>query len=289
MSRPLKTLPADSSSDEIVQVVQADGACIVDRALDVGRLDAINAELEPWMARTLHGNDEFVGHRTRRTGALVARSPLCRELVMDPTVVAAANGYLQPFCNRIQVHLTQTIAIDPGETAQLLHRDRLAWGGYIPRSIEPQLNTIWALTDFTTENGATNVIPGSHLWDDERKPDRSECVQAEMSAGSVLVYSGSVVHSGGANLSDATRVGLNITYCLSWLRQEENQFLSCPPEVARDLDPALTDLLGYTMANYALGYYSDPVGIQGRGDILGPETALGRSATAPDDSLGILP
>ncbi len=79
-----------------------------------------------------------------------------------------------------------------------------------------------------------------------------------MSRGSVLLYTGSVVHGGGQNRSDSPRLGLNITYCLSWLRQEENQFLSCPPDVARTLEPELQELLGYTMANYALGYFSPP-------------------------------
>ena len=98
-----------------------------------------------------------------------------------------------------------------------------------------------------------------------------------MSAGSVLCYSGTVIHGGGANHSKSARTGLNITYCLGWLRQEENQYLSCPPDIAKDLDPALTDLLGYTMGNYALGYYASPEMIDGFPDTLPPELAIGRS------------
>ena len=98
-----------------------------------------------------------------------------------------------------------------------------------------------------------------------------------MPRGSVLCYSGTVVHGGGANRSDAPRVGLNVTYCLGWLRQEENQYLSCPPHIAKDLEPELTDLLGYTMANYALGYYAAPEMIEGLPDTLPPELAIGRS------------
>jgi len=97
-----------------------------------------------------------------------------------------------------------------------------------------------------------------------------------MKAGSVLLYSGSVIHSGGENQSAAARLGLNITYCLGWLRQEENQYLSCPPHIAKTLDPELQDLLGYTQGNYALGYYSDPETDQPNRDILPPEMALGR-------------
>ena len=97
-----------------------------------------------------------------------------------------------------------------------------------------------------------------------------------MSRGSVLLYSGSVIHGGGANSSAGPRIGMNITYTLGWLRQEENQFLSCPPKIARDLDPELTDLLGYTMGSYALGYFSAPEMIEGQADTLPPEAVLGR-------------
>jgi ectoine hydroxylase-related dioxygenase (phytanoyl-CoA dioxygenase family) len=98
-----------------------------------------------------------------------------------------------------------------------------------------------------------------------------------MTKGSVFIYSGSVLHAGGENRSNAARLGLNLTYCLGWLRQEENQYLSCPPDIAKDFDPVLQDLLGYTQGEYALGYYTEPFGeTNGRG-IVPPEVALGRS------------
>jgi ectoine hydroxylase-related dioxygenase (phytanoyl-CoA dioxygenase family) len=165
----------------------------------------------------------------------------------------------------------------------VLHRDRLAWGTHLPLSIEPQFNTIWALTDFTAANGATRVVPGSQRWPWEQKATPDQVVQAEMSAGSVLLYTGTVLHSGGRNTSDVSRLGLNITYCLGWLRQEENQYLSCPPHIARTLDPELQELLGYTQGNYALGYYTDPESSEPGRDILPPEFALGRK---PREGLG---
>ena len=221
-----------------------------------------------------------MGHQRPALGA-------ARDERTDPLILGSANELLGPFCERIQLHLTQVIDIMPGQGAQILHRDRLAWGGYIPKPIEPQFNTIWALTDFTKENGATHVIPGSQAWPLDRNPTSpDESLQAEMSAGSVLCYSGTVIHGGGENRSEAARIGLNITYCLSWLRQEENQFLSCPPHVAKDLDPTLTDLLGYTMGNYALGYYSHPEMVDGLPDTLPPEIAIGRStAEIPNNTL----
>ena len=271
----LQRFPADVAIDRLVEAVEVDGAAIVEGVLGPGQLARVNAELEPWVEATGPGRDGFSGFRTHRTGALVARSPACREVVMHPTILAGANAFLGPFTERIQLHLTQLIRIDPGQGSQPLHRDRLAWGGYIPRHIEPQFNTIWALTDFTEENGATRVVPGSPAWDDDRRAEDHEKTQAVMAAGSVLVYSGSVIHGGGENRSDAPRWGLNITYTLGWLRTEENQYLSCPPEIARDLAPDLQELLGYTMGSYALGYYSDPAAVHGN-DLQPPERALGR-------------
>jgi ectoine hydroxylase-related dioxygenase (phytanoyl-CoA dioxygenase family) len=272
----VQTFTLDAPTDQIVETLRVDGAAIVRDVLDSEQLGLLNAELDPWIEATPGGRDDFIGRQTARTGALVARSPLARELVMHPTVIGLANDFLGPYTNKIQLHLTQTIKIGPGQGSQPLHRDRLAWGGYIPRQIEPQFNTLWALTDFTEENGATRVAPGSPGWAEDRRATEAEKTQALMSAGSVLLYSGSVIHGGGENRSSADRIGANITYCLAWLRTEENQYLSCPPDIAKDLDPEMQELLGYTMGNYALGYYSDPAGIVEVSDLLPPELALGR-------------
>ena len=273
----LQTLAPDSKSSEIVAAMQRDGACIVRDVLSPETLARIDADVKPWIDRSEPGADDFTGRQTKRTGALIARCPESRPVVTHPLILEAANEFLGPYCERIQLHLTQTIDILPGQAAQILHRDRLAWGGYIPKPIEPQFNTIWALTEFTEKNGATHLIPGSHDWPLDRNPESpNESIQAVMSRGSVLCYSGTVIHGGGANRSDAARIGLNVTYCLGWLRQEENQFLSCPPHIAKDLEPTLTDLLGYTMGNYALGYYSHPEMVDGLPDTLPPEIAIGR-------------
>jgi ectoine hydroxylase-related dioxygenase (phytanoyl-CoA dioxygenase family) len=190
----------------------------------------------------------------------------------------AANGFLLRFSDRIQLNLTQTVYIGPGEGAQELHRDRFGWGEFIPREIEPQFNAMWALTDFSAENGATRVVPGSHTWPWEREATPSEICQAEMPKGSVLLHSGSVIHSGGKNRTDETRMGLNITYSLGWIRQEENQYLSCPPTIAKNLPIDLQELLGYTRGNYALGYYSDADGTGELGaGLLPPEASIGAS------------
>jgi ectoine hydroxylase-related dioxygenase (phytanoyl-CoA dioxygenase family) len=120
-----------------------------------------------------------------------------------------------------------------------------------------QCNTIWALTDFTEANGATRVIPGSQHWPDSFEHRVHDTVPAEMTAGSCLFYTGKVYHGGGANTTDTVRIAGNITYCVGWLRQEENQYLSVPREVAETLDDDLLRLMGYRVGAYALGYIDD--------------------------------
>lgn len=273
----LVTLPADCSAAEIVQQLKQDGALIIKDLLSPQQVDQVVAEVQPYIDKTPTGRDEFTGRTTRRTGALAARSASCRELILHELILASANEFLRPFTRKIILHLTQTIDIGPDAPAQEIHRDRYAWGTYLPREIEPQFNTIWALTDFTTENGATQCVPGSQDWDWSQPHKAEQICQAEMSRGSVFIYSGSVLHAGGANRSNASRLGVNLTYCLGWLRQEENQYLSCPPEIAKDFDPALQDLLGYTQGEYALGYYTEPFADSENRDIVPPEIALGRS------------
>ena len=264
--------------DEVLAIIDQDAAVILESALATRRVDAILEEIAPYVEGTKPFDDDFVGRATTRTGGLVARSKTAREAVMHPLVLEAANGLLTRHSKNIQLNVTQIMRLLPGETAQDLHRDRYIWSRSLPREIEPQFNCMWALTDFTEENGATRVIPGSQLWDWDREPEPSESIPAEMPRGSVLLYTGSVLHGGGANRSDRPRIGMNLTYVLGWLRQEENQYLSCPPEVARDLAPELQDLIGYTVGNGSLGYYSKPEPSQGSIDTLAPEAALGRQA-----------
>ena len=269
----LKTLPANVEPKTALKQIELDGAVIIKDLITEETVTLLRQEVSESIKHTPLGQDDFTGRKTQRTGGLASRSNTCRALIMNDLILQITNKYLEKFTKKILLHLTQTICINPGSPSQPLHRDRYAWGDYLPQEIEPQLNTIWALTDFTLENGATRCVPGSQKWEREQRARPSQISQAEMTVGSVFIYSGSVLHGGGENRSKQTRIGLNLTYCLGWLRQEENQYLSCPPDIARNFDPKLQDLLGYTQGEYALGYYSDPYQDTG-GAIKRPERAL---------------
>jgi len=253
----LHTFSSSTNTEELLACMHRDGALILEGVLSEGDIKQFRKELDPYMDATEVGKDDFTGSATTRTGALIARSAKAREMMMHPKVLDAANQFLAPYCKRIQLHLSQIIRLKPGQGKQMIHRDRWAWGQYL-KDVEPQFNTIWALSDFTEENGATQVVPGSIDWPDKRKAIPEEICQAVMSAGSVLLYTGSVFHGGGENRSQQDRIGVNLTYTLGWLRQEENQYLSCPPEVAKHFSTEEQDMLGYTMGQYALGYYTAP-------------------------------
>ena len=270
----LKHFPANVDKQTIVDVLNEDGALILDEVVSADFIAALRNETDPYMDATTNGNDNFAGHKTTRTGGLMLRSEKCRELIADKRILEPCNDFLSPFCERVQLHLTQIIRIRGGETAQAIHRDRWAWGKHLAH-VEPQFNTIWAITDFTAENGATQVVPGSTKWPDETEIKPEQITQAEMKAGSVLVYSGSVFHGGGENRSTGDRIGINLTYTLGWLRQEENQYLSAPPDLITQFPKEFQELIGYDMGQYALGYYCPPGAPGMHPDLVPPQYALG--------------
>jgi len=275
----IKHLAADADPQIISDTLTRDGALVLDNAVDADFLAQLRAETDPYMDATADGSDDFTGRLTTRTGGLLMRSEKCREIIGDPRILAPCEKFLAPYCERVQLHLTQIIRIRPGQGAQPIHRDRWAWGKHLAH-IEPQFNTIWAITDFTTENGATRVVPGSTKWQDDEQIPPEQITQAEMSAGSVLIYSGSVFHGGGENRTQSDRIGINITYTLGWLRQEENQYLSSPPEMAKTLSPELQQLAGYAMGQYALGYYTPPGAPGVYPELVPPEFALNEDDTS---------
>lgn len=252
----LAHFPAEADPATVSEHLRRWGYAIVDDVVDAATLDRLDAEARPFIEASDGGRDDYDGRHTKRTGSLIARCPTSRGLVMHPTVVATVEHFLD-HVTTIQLHLTQIISIEPGETQQKLHRDQMAFDFFpFPADYHVQCNTMWALSDFTVDNGGTHIVPGSSGTTGD-PADPGERGQVEMRRGSVLFYDGKVLHGGGANRSDVVRRGVNITYSVGWVRQEENQYLSCPPEIARTLDDDLLRMMGYQQGAFALGYVGD--------------------------------
>ena len=273
----IKHVSIDTPIETILEILDEDAGLIIDNFLSDQNLESIKNDLKPYLNVTRNGQDEFTGFETKRVGALMARSKTCQDLALDPLINQMAESFLAPHCESYQLHFTSAIQIGPGESSQILHRDRGVWGGYIPRKIETQFSTVWAINDFTKENGATQVVPGSHKWHKDREPLPEEIAYAEMKAGSVFIYTGSVLHGGGTNVTEQPRLGVFLHYAPSWLRQEENQYLSCPPEVAKNFSPELRSLIGYSKGGYVLGFFTDPEDKEGRLESVSPEKIFGES------------
>lgn len=252
----LRHLPPTTAAAEISAHLAEHGYAIVDDLADNDVLDRLAHESAPFIDAASVGDDDYDGVHTSRTGALIARSPASRELVMNPLVVDTVNAFLS-HATTVQLLLTQIITIGPGETQQKLHRDQMMFDLYPFRAdYHVQCNTMWALTDFTRDNGATHVCPGTSTMTDD-DANKIASIQAEMTRGSVLFYDGKVLHGGGTNSSSDARQGVNITYGVGWVRQEENQYLACPPDVARTLDDDLLAMMGYRQGAFSLGYVGD--------------------------------
>lgn len=257
----LTHLPPTATAEDVVGLLHADGACIVDHLVSNEFMDRVAEEMDPYVDLTPAGNDDFIGRKTRRTGSMIARSPASRELIMNPLVLGSA-GLLLEKASAFQLHLTQVISVFPGETDQPLHRDELAWDFFpFPTDYDIQCNTIWAMTDFYAANGATRVIPGTQTLpagtSSTQASEGRKTFQAEMERGSCLFYTGKVFHGASANHTDKVRQGINITYAVGWVRQEENQYLTTPIEIAKTLDEDLLRLMGYQMGGLAMGYIRD--------------------------------
>lgn len=277
---------------EMLRALHQDGGLIVEGLAVPEQLARWRRELAPYIDATAVGADEFGGARTTRTGALIARSTVAREMAVHPVMLQLAEGLLGPSCRRFQLNTTQAIRLMPGQPAQPFHRDQTIWTEWV-KDLDVELSFITAITDFTEENGATLAVPGSSGWPHDRKVRADEVCPAVMPAGSAIVYSGRMIHAGGANRSNSDRVGVHISYILGWLRQEENQYLCCPPEHARGLSTELTRLMGYDMGGYALGYYSPPAGPGEDVEIVNPEYAVTGQGVASymgtaSDAAGIL-
>ena len=237
--------------ERLLADVGRQGFVIVPDVVPVERIEAIRADVLPRLEHA-GGRNNFEGFATRRLYGVIAKTLACNELVEHPLVLGLLDRLLEP--NYLLSQL-QVIDILPGEAAQPLHPDDAFYPWPRPR---PPLGvaTIWPLDDFTAENGATVVIPGSHLWDD-RMPtpeERDTAVPAVMRRGDVLLFLGTLWHGGGANRSDRSRACVTAQYCAPWCRQQENFSLSVPRERVRQCSEHVQRLLGYSIHPPFMGF-----------------------------------
>ena len=255
----LQTFAKTAPCEDIVAALRRDGGAIVAKQASDELVDAVKAELRPHFDREGHRfENDFNGYKTLRLGAILALSRSSAELIAHQRVMEIADALLKPNCENYRIGSCTAIEILPGEGDQGLHRDDSFYPIPIP-GIEFQISAMWALDDFTEENGATRVVPGSHLQSDFEVQADTPVDQAVMPRGSVLYYLGSTHHGGGANRSAAPRSGLINTYSLGWLRQEENHYLAIPREIADSYPEPVRRLMGYQAHGRYLGVYpGDP-------------------------------
>lgn len=230
--------------DQLADDLEGDGYAVVPDVLDRDEIDAVRAGLAPHFGLGMHGRNPFEGYETQRVYCLVAKSRAFDRLMLDPLMLEVSERVLGP-----NFLLTATLAIklEPGESAQDFHYDDIFYR--FPRPRPPlSLSTLWAIDEFTIENGATLLYPGSHQWGEGvRREALPGVVTATMSPGSVLVYYGTLVHAGGANTTTSNRLGISIQYAPAWARQQENFMMALGVDGARDLPPRLQELIGYSI------------------------------------------
>lgn len=266
----IKSFDSNTPSDVVAATLLQEGGVIVRNLAADDLIDKINQELrEPLDSKGHEFENDFNGYKTRRLGAVLGLSRSSAELLTNSLALEVADAVLKRHCDNYQVGSMTAIEIHPGETPQILHRDGDFYPIAIP-GVEFQLQAMWALSDFTEENGATrivtdrDVLKGVKNADTEafENIDESTVSQAVMPKGSVFFWLQSTIHGGGANTASTPRSGLFISYCLGWLRQEDNQYLLMPREVAESFPENVSRLLGYQAHGKYLGIYpGDPDGL----------------------------
>ncbi|MBI36925.1 MAG: hypothetical protein CL568_05010 [Alphaproteobacteria bacterium] len=240
-------------SKKFLKKLNANGYLILEGVIGNSDTKEIKIHCESLMKKASTGATSFGGFQTKRLFNMVARTRKLDHLLLHPTVISIIESYLE---DQIQLSVASLIQIGSSQKAQPLHRDDNLYPLERPRK-PLTLNAMWALDDFTEKNGSTLLSPGSHLLGDDEKPEKGSVISAVMPAGSLLLYDGSLFHAGGANNTNTSRLGFSVVYSRSWLRQQENQFLGVPPEIAKTLPKNMQKLIGYWVSNNFLGYLND--------------------------------
>lgn len=264
----VKHLPGDSSVDDMIEAIEEDGVLIVDDFVSQQWLNDLNDGIQPFVDNYKpydYGMDranDFLGLQTVRLHGMITKAPGYLDLMLDERLLRIMGHFLAPNCGQYQLNSSEIIEIHGGETAQELHFDDMVWpvSYWIPDRLL-QFNVMIAATDFTVENGATQVVPGSHRWSQPRFPEEHEITQAVMSAGSAVLIPGKTLHGGGTNTSGEKRRALVASYVLGWLRTQENHQLHYTVEDIAKLPERARQLLGYELyAQYDENFSGGPLG-----------------------------
>jgi ectoine hydroxylase-related dioxygenase (phytanoyl-CoA dioxygenase family) len=265
MAAQIRRFARTSDADEIHAALCEDGVAIIEGLLDADVVARVNAEVEAAIAAADPDEElfnpilkAFHGAETRQvTGVAGISRTFAVDVMCAPLLLALCDRILLPACARYQLNIGHLLQRGPGATEQWLHRDEAVWSDVPRGELELQLASVIAFVDFHRDNGATRIVPGSHRWPDRalspaeqmfrEAPDADQIAYAEMPAGSAVVYTGGVIHGGGANSTALPRRGAHLSYCLGWLRTEENNYLVVPPAKAATLPREAQELLGYAV------------------------------------------
>jgi len=264
----IQRLTRGASLGEVIAALEDDGGVVIEGFLEPATLAGLRRDLLPLLERQASGRDRFAGYETRRLSALFAHTRRCAEIATHPLYLPVAEHFICkprevwagdrrfPVAADVRIGVTQAIQIGPGQRAQPLHRDDTAFLWRHPSGgREGRVQIICAVSDFTAENGGTLVIPGSHLWDDGRKPEASEAIPTVMRAGSALIFLGSTYHAGGENRTASDyRTAVSLALDASNVRQEENMYLSLSSEVVASYPEKIQRLLGWSAGANHMGW-----------------------------------
>jgi len=234
-----------------LESLQRDGYAILERAIDRAAIGELIAALAPFETDRPMGRNAFEGRSSQRVYSLAGKGEPFRRLAEQPDVIALLDRVLLP---NYLLSTEQSIRLHPGEAAQAWHTDDAFYLTPRPRSAPLAITTVWAIEEFTADNGATELIPGSHRWGDDHPDARGVApVAAVMPAGSVLVFDAALWHRGGNNRSAGTRLAISPQYCQPYFRPQESQLLIVPPDAARACSDRMRALLGYSIHPPFLG------------------------------------
>ncbi|MCG5216055.1 phytanoyl-CoA dioxygenase family protein [Streptosporangium soli] len=256
----------DADLDGVIEILERDGAVIVEDFIDAETLAGLWEDFGPVLDSNSYSDNWYDGLRTRRVSSLFARTAKLTPVVTQRLFLGSARAIMQKpipmwigrsrqeITPSIQISATQLVQIHKGQGKQPLHRDDALYQRSHPGATS-RVMVMLALSKFTAENGGTQVIPGSHHWDDERPPHAEEAIPTVMPPGSGLIWLGGVYHGGGRNVTDEPRTGMTLALDLGNLRQEENQYLAVPREKVLEYPEEVRRLLGYDRCPPGLGWY----------------------------------